>query len=197
MIYAIVAAETTSPASVLYGTPEFTAPKNYTDPIKIKDYVEKKKEAWLDELSSNPVLAEVLKFSFKFDESKPETKPITLAGDSDDSGFISTLKTIEDYIIGQDIKAEDFTWFGFDVDFTVRLIRHKAAAHNMPTLAALTRASRVDLWSVLGVKSSYITKEAAISIWAKSVDNYIDMAKASQIRASVALAEQVVQAYGY
>jgi hypothetical protein len=194
--YGIVAVSTQSPSNVPFDPPEFTAPKNYTDPIKIKDYVQKKTEAWLDGLNANPVLAETVDVSYFFKKD--------YAGEASPAKF----KNVEEAMakmeeLAKGVNAREFTWFSFDVDFTVRLIRHYAARNGLTSLAALSHANRVDCWSLLGVKSDYIPQKAAWDIWfdlASKSDMPSNLSKdltgKDQGKVCVAMAYHIVRAYG-
>lgn len=114
MIYFDIETEPLSPEECEIFMPDFEAPSNYKDAVKIADNIAEQKAKWLERAALSPLTGKVLAIGFKDDASDEIT---ILHGDDEEyilRTFISNAKDVSAApLIGYNI-------IGFDIPFLKR-----------------------------------------------------------------------------
>lgn len=127
--------------------PEFTAPANYKDPVKIAEYIEEKRKAAIESMALDPDYANIVALSYQI---YPERKNIvTLLKDVTHTEYeiIQTFWTAFSYAMG---RSCGYNIIAFDLPFIMRRsFALKIKPYFIPSLAKYQTNPTTDLMGIL------------------------------------------------
>jgi hypothetical protein len=161
--------------------PEFKAPKNWTDPVKIAAEVEKKRNDWLAGLDSNPITSLIQEICIKAVLEtnygvKPDFKELPVVFNWKNNAPVSISSALVEFFTNVHLSLTDkdepveVMWYGVEPSFYRELIRtsfvrDEICVKNLGVATVLlmfvNRARSYKLDELLGVEAGYVSKDKA------------------------------------
>lgn len=112
--------------------PEFDAPRNIKDPVKIKDAILEKKLEWIDKAALKAITGKIVAFTYAVDNEEPQ---MVTGGEA---GLIEHAHHVLQEVTASRAYAYAWNGHGFDLPFLCQ----RAAVHGKPLFGTLCNKVR-------------------------------------------------------